>query len=67
MLSPEDLDRWRLIPRLVMLCVLLFTYRVVEWYMGLEFPTTQQTSLVATMTGCLTGSFGLFLGSGKKE
>jgi|TARA_R100001460_G_scaffold49642_2_gene87847 hypothetical protein len=50
-----------------MVCVLLFTYRVVEWYMGLETPTTQQTSLVATMTGCLTGSFGLFLGSGKKE
>ena len=69
MISPEGLDRWRIIPRLLMLSMMVMTYRVVEWFM--EIPADQvtmaQSALVSVMTGALTGSFGLFLGSGKKE
>jgi hypothetical protein len=43
------------------------TYRVVEWFMGIETPTLEQAGLVSVMTGALTGAFGLFLGTGKKE
>lgn len=60
-------DQWRVIPRLLMVTMLISTYRVVEWYMALSDPTTQQTTLVSIMTGMLSGSFGLFLGSGRKE
>ncbi len=35
MISPEGLDRWRIIPRLLMLSMLLMTYRVVEWFMDI--------------------------------
>lgn len=50
-----------------MLAMLVMTYRVVEWFMGLSEPTLEQAGLVSVMTGALTGAFGLFLGSGKKE
>ena len=63
MISPEGLDRWRIIPRLLMLSMLLMPYRVVEWFMDIP----AESALVSVMTGALTGSFGLFLGSGKKE
>lgn len=66
-MNPEVFDQWRVIPRLLMIMMLISTYRVVEWYMQLPDPSTQQTTLVSIMTGMLSGSFGLFLGSGRKE
>jgi len=66
-MKPETFDQWRVIPRLLMIMMLISTYRVVEWYMALPDPSTQQTTLVSIMTGMLSGSFGLFLGSGRKE
>lgn len=66
-MDPKQLNEWRIIPRLLMLAMLVMTYRVVEWFMVLETPTLEQAGLVSVMTGALTGAFGLFLGSGKKE
>jgi len=64
---PEILDQWRILPRLVMFVMIFMTYRVVEWFMDLPDPNPEQAALVSVMTGALTGAFGLFLGSGKKE
>lgn len=68
-MTPEMLDKWRIIPRLLMISMMVMTYRVVEWFM--DIPSDQvsmgQSALVSVMTGALTGSFGLYLGSGKKE
>tara|TARA_S200000501_G_scaffold205615_1_gene193332 strand:+ start:3280 stop:3480 length:201 start_codon:yes stop_codon:yes gene_type:complete len=66
-MTPDQLNAWRVIPRLLMLAMLVMTYRVVEWFMSLSDPTLEQAGLVSVMTGALTGAFGLFLGSGKKE
>ena len=66
-MTPDQLNAWRVIPRLLMLAMLLMTYRVVDWFMALSEPTLEQAGLVSVMTGALTGAFGLFLGSGKKE
>lgn len=67
MITPEGLDRWRIIPRLLMLGILIMTYRSVDWFMQLPSPTLEQAALVSVMSGALTGAFGIFLGSGKKE
>jgi len=66
-MTPEELDKWRVVPRLLMLAMLVMTYRVVEWFMGISTPTLEQAGLVSVMTGALTGAFGLFLGTGRKE
>ena len=67
MITPETLDRWRLLPRFLMFTMIVMTYRVVEWFINLPDPSLEQAGLVSVMTGALTGAFGLFLGSGKKE
>ena len=64
-MTPDNLNAWRVIPRLLMLAMLVMTYRVVEWFMSLSDPNPEQAALVSVMTGALTGAFGLFLG--KKE
>jgi hypothetical protein len=66
-MNPEELNQWRIVPRLLMVAMVFMTYRVVEWFMTIPDPTIEQAGLVSVMTGALTGSFGLFLGSGKKE
>ncbi len=66
-MNAEILDRWRLIPRLLILMMMAMTWNTLEWFMALPDPDTQQASLVSVMTGALTGAFGLFLGSGRKE
>ena len=60
-MTPDQLNAWRLIPRLLMLAMLIMTYRVVEWFMSLPDPNPEQAALVSVMTGALTGAFGLFL------
>ena len=67
MISPETLDQWRILPRVLILAMIIMTYRAVEWFMDLPDPNPEQAALVSVMTGALTGAFGLFLGSGKKE
>jgi|TARA_B100002019_G_scaffold116313_1_gene99928 hypothetical protein len=67
MIKPETLDQWRILPRVLILAMIIMTYRVVEWFMDLPDPNPEQAALVSVMTGALTGAFGLFLGSGKKE
>jgi hypothetical protein len=64
-MTPENLNAWRIIPRLLMLAMVVMTYRVVEWFMALPAPMPEQAAMVSVMTGALTGAFGLFLG--KKE
>ena len=64
-MNAEQLNSWRVIPRLLMIAMLTMTYRVVEWFMTLPDPNPEQAALVSVMTGALTGAFGLFLG--KKE
>jgi hypothetical protein len=66
-MTPEELNQWRIVPRLLMVAMVFMTYRVVEWFMTIPEPTLEQAGLVSVMTGALTGSFGLFLGSGRKE
>jgi hypothetical protein len=63
----DDIEKLRVIPRLLILMMMAMTWNTLEWFMALPDPNTQQASLVSVMTGALTGAFGLFLGSGKKE
>jgi hypothetical protein len=56
------IDNWKAVPRLMMLAVTVLTYQSVHWYMGLPDPTIQQSGLVATCMGALTGCFGIWMG-----
>jgi hypothetical protein len=61
----ERVLAWKLLPRLMMLGMSLSSWRVVEWFMTLEEPTSQQAALVSVVTGVLGGAFAVWLGHEK--
>ena len=66
-MKAEQLDSWRIIPRVMMLALIVMNFRVIEWFMSLpqDVVSTQATALTATVTGAMTGAFAVWLGSEK--
>jgi hypothetical protein len=56
------LDNWKVLPRLMMLVFTFMSFRVVEWFMSLDDPTTQQAGLVSVVMGAATGAFAVWMG-----
>ena len=61
----ERLLKWKILPRLMMLGMSLSAWRVVEWFMTLEDPTSQQAALVSVVAGAMTGAFAVWMGHEK--
>ena len=64
-LTMERFLRWKILPRLMMLGMSFSAWRVVEWFMTLEDPTSQQAALVSVVTGAMTGAFAGGMGHEK--
>ena len=60
-MTPENLDRWKIIPRLMMLIMTGVYIRCIEWALSQPDLTTQQASLISVVTGAMTGSLAVFL------
>ena len=63
-MTPEQLNAWRIIPRILMFAMIGMTYRTVEWFMSLppSDQTTQAASFVSVVMGVMTGVFGIWMG-----
>ena len=61
-MTPMMLDRWKILPRLMMLTMTGVYIRCVEWALrvGPDL-TTQQASLISVITGAMTGSFAIWM------
>ena len=61
-MTPEQLNAWRIIPRILMFAMIAMTYRTVEWFMSFARPNPEQAALVSVMTGapywCVWSIFG---------
>tara|TARA_R100001463_G_scaffold70904_4_gene124660 strand:+ start:291 stop:500 length:210 start_codon:yes stop_codon:yes gene_type:complete len=60
-MTPENLDRWKIIPRLMMIIMTGVYIRCIEWALSQPDLTTQQASLISVVTGAMTGSLAVFL------
>ena len=56
------LDKFRVIPRLVMLAYIIAIYKSVTWFMGLTDPTNAQAMFISTIVGAGAAFFGLYVG-----
>lgn len=56
------LDKFRLIPRLIMLAYILCFYESVTWFMQLAEPTNPQAAFISTIVGAGAAFFGLYVG-----
>ena len=61
-MTPETLDKWRILPRLMMLAMTGVYIRCIEWALSQPDLTTQQAGLVSVVTGAMTGAFAIWLG-----
>ena len=64
-MTPETLDRWRILPRLMMLVMTGVYIRCIEWALSQPELTTQQAGLISVITGAMTGSFAIWMGAEK--
>ncbi len=62
----ERLLAWKIMPRLMMLVMTLMYIRVIEWGMSLEDLSTQQSAMISVVSGAMTGTIAVWLGSEKK-
>ena len=62
----ERLLAWKIMPRLMMLVMTLMYIRVIEWGISLEDLSTQQSAMISVVSGAMTGTIAVWLGSEKK-
>jgi hypothetical protein len=62
----ERLLAWKIMPRLMMLVMTVMYIRVIEWGMSLEDLSTQQSAMISVVSGAMTGTIAVWLGSEKK-
>ena len=56
------MDKFRIIPRLVMLAYIFAFYKSVTWFMQLPDPSNSQAMFISTIVGAGAAFFGLYLG-----
>jgi len=56
------IDSLKLIPRSLILLYMYLTYKTVFWYMGLDSPTFEQSTMVSVLTSANAVAMGLFMG-----
>lgn len=59
-------DSWRIFPRIFFLTYNILLYQVVNWFMSLEAPNMEQSTLVSVLVGAGAAWFGLYLNGAPK-
>ena len=63
-LSPETVNKWRIIPRMIVVLYGYTFWKVADWFMSLPEPTGPQAAFVSTIVGAGAAFFGLYVNSG---
>ncbi len=56
------LDKFRVIPRLIMLAYIYAFYASTTWFMALTDPSNAQAAFISTIVGAGAAFFGLYVG-----
>jgi len=61
----EQINLYRVVPRLLVLGYSWLMYEVAFWFMSLPNPMPEQAAFVSTMVGVSAAIFGLYANSGR--
>ena len=61
----EKILQYKLMPRLMMLVMTVMYIKVINWGMSLEDLSTQQSAMISVVSGAMTGTIAVWLGSEK--
>jgi hypothetical protein len=59
-------DKWRIVPRLLMILYGIAFYKCIIWFMAIPEPSIAQAGFVSTIVGAGAAWFGLYVGSGNR-
>ncbi len=62
----EVIDAFRVVPRFILIGYTILVWSVVEWYMALPEPTTQQAALMTTVIGIIAPIAAFYQTTGRK-
>jgi hypothetical protein len=62
----ERVLAWKILPRIMMLVMTVMYIRVIEWGISLDDLSTQQSAMISVVSGAMTGTIAVWLGSEKK-
>jgi Tfp pilus assembly protein PilO len=65
-ITMERILEWRILPRLMMVVMTLMYIRVIEWGISLDDLSTQQSAMISVVSGAMTGTIAVWLGSERK-
>jgi len=65
-ITMERLLAWKIMPRLMMLVMTIMYIRVINWGMSLDDLSTQQSAMISVVSGAMTGTIAVWLGSESK-
>ena len=60
-ITPEQLNKWRIIPRLLIFVYMIVFLTTTNWFMGLEDPNNAQAGFVSAIIGAGAAWFGLYV------
>lgn len=63
----EAIDRFRIVPRLMVAGYGWLMWDAAQWFMALPDPSGPQSAFVGTLAGMGTGIFAFYVNSGKHE
>ena len=64
-MTPQRLDSWRIIPRLLILAYMVVFYQTCNWFMNLSDPNNAQAGFVSVVVGAGAAWFGLYVNGNK--
>lgn len=65
--SSSAVDKWRIVPRLLMILYGIAFYKCIIWFMAIPEPSIAQAGFVSTIVGAGAAWFGLYVGSGNRN
>jgi len=65
-IAMEKILAWKIMPRFMMLVMTIMYIRVIEWGMSLPDLSTQQSAMISVVSGAMTGTIAVWLGSERK-
>ena len=65
-ITPQQLNQWRIIPRLLISVYMIVFLITTNWFMGLDDPNNAQAGFVSAIIGAGAAWFGLYV-NGKTE
>ena len=61
----EKILQYKLMQRFMMVVMTIMYIRVIEWGMSLDDLSTQQSAMISVVSGAMTGTIAVWLGSEK--